>query len=56
MTLTPKADLVGKMTLDRFPQADVRREDWAPVAGPNYLVALGHLPTFDFTGRTTAAF
>lgn len=42
MKLTLKTDLVGKMTLDKFPEADVPWKDWKPFAGPNYLVYDSH--------------
>ena len=42
MKLTLKTDLVGKMTLDRFPQAEVPWKDWQPHLGPNYLVYDSH--------------
>ena len=42
MKLALKSDLVGKMTLDKFPEADVPWKDWQPFAGPNYLVYDSH--------------
>ena len=42
MKMTLKTDLVGKMTLDRFPQADVPWKDWKPFAGANYLIYDSH--------------
>lgn len=42
MKMTLKTDLVGKMTLDRFPQAEVPWKDWQPHLGPNYLVYDSH--------------
>lgn len=38
MKLTLCTDLVGKMTFDRFPEADVPWKDGKPFAGLNYLV------------------
>ena len=42
MKMTVKTDLVGEMTLDRFPQADVPWKDWTPLAGANYLIYDSH--------------
>ncbi len=42
MKLTLKTDLIGKMTLDRFPESDVPWKDWRAFAGPNYLVYDSH--------------
>ena len=42
MKMTLKTDLVGKMTLARFPQVDVPWKDWQPFLGPNYLVYDSH--------------
>ena len=42
MKMTLKTDLVGKMTLDKFPEADVAWKDWKPYSGPNYLIYDGH--------------
>ena len=42
MKLTLKKDLVGKMTFDKFPEADVPWKGWKPFAEPNYLVYDSH--------------
>ena len=41
-TMTLKTDLVGKMTLDKFPEADVPWKDGGLVAEPNYLIHDAH--------------
>ena len=40
--MTLKTDLVGKMTLDRSPQADGPWKEWKPFAGANYLIYDSH--------------